>query len=56
MKRIASILLILLTACCSLFAQFTEADKPLMDAYLENNMQRWKNYIDATNWEKLRWT
>ncbi len=52
MKRIASILLILLTACCSLFAQFTEADKPLMDAYLENNMQRWKNYIDATNWEK----
>lgn len=52
MKRLASLLLVLLAVCSSLFAQFTEADKPLFNAYLENNMQRWKNYIDATNWEK----
>lgn len=50
MKRLGSLLIILLAVCCSLFAQFTEADKPLFDAYLENNMQRWKNYIDGVNW------
>lgn len=55
MKRLLTILLTVLTLCGTAAAQFTEADKPLMDAYLENNMQRWKNYIDATsaNWAQL---
>ncbi len=51
MKRFALLISIMLMTCASLFAQFSEADKDLMDAYLENNMSKWKSYIDAVPWK-----
>ena len=33
-------------------AQFTAADQPLMNAYLENNMPAWRAFIHTTDWEQ----
>ncbi|MBR1717230.1 MAG: tetratricopeptide repeat protein [Paludibacteraceae bacterium] len=50
MNRLFLIFGLLCAFCMGASAQFTEADKELMDAYLENNMPKWKSFIDAVPW------
>lgn len=50
MRKIAVFLLCSMFLCMHANAQFTAADKPLMNAYLENNMPAWRAYIHSTDW------
>lgn len=49
MRKIA-VLLLYITLSMRVLAQFSAADVPLMNAYLENNMLAWRAFINSVDW------